>query len=518
MRAILAALLIAVAAPAGAQHLRFATAAGPSALDPHYHNLLVNNSALQHVFETLTYEEPDGRIVPRLARSWRLVSPTVWEFTLRDDVRFHDGTPFTAADVAFTLARINEVPNSPGPFTTFTRPIAAVAPDGPHRVRLVTHEPYPFLARDLGMLMMLSATLHAGATTAEFASGARMAGTGPYRFVRFAPGELLELSRSDAWWGGRADWDRVTLRAIPQDGARVAALLAGDVDLVDNVRGADFQRVAADPRLRAVRAPAASLVYLFPDAVRETAPFVTDRAGRPLPKNPLADVRVRRALSMAIDRDAFADRLLEGMAFPAHQLLGPIVEGHNATLPRIAYDPAGARRLLAEAGYPDGFSITLHGPVGFIADDAQMVQGVAQYWSRIGVATRVETLPRGPFFTRATNREFAVFLGSWVGTLGANTLRALLTTHDRDRGLGAFNRQRYSNPELDAVFARALTTLEDAPRNALIAEAEAIAMRDHALIPLSFGVVTWGMRRERVADYVPSPLARSQAMLAVPAR
>lgn len=512
------ALAAAVASHGAAQTLRFGTAAGPTALDPHYHNLLANNAALQHVFETLTYEEADGAIVGKLATGWRIVSPTVWELALREDARFHDGTPFVAEDVAFTLARINAVPNSPGPFTTFTRPIAAVEVAGPHTVRLVTAAPYPFIPRDLGNLMMLSARLHEGATTAEFTSGARMIGTGPYRFVRFTPGEVLELVRNSAYREGPPAWERVILRAIPQDGARLAALLAGDIDLADAIRGDDFTRLSNDARFRTVRAPGAGFVYLFPDSSREVAPFLTDRAGQPLATNPLRDRRVRAALSMAIDRDAFADRLLQGMALPAHQLFGQVVEGRNAQLPRIPFDPAAARRLLAEAGWPEGFAITLHGPTGFIADDAQMVQGVAQFWTRIGVATRVETLPRAAFFPRASNREFAVFLGSWSGTLGANTIRALLTTHDRDRGLGAFNRQRYSNPALDVVFDRALTTLEDGPRNALIAEAERIAVEDHALIPLVFSVVTWAMRRDRVADYVPIALARNQAMLATPAR
>jgi peptide/nickel transport system substrate-binding protein len=516
-QAIIAAAVLA-SVPAGAQTLRFGTAAGPSALDPHYHNLLANNAALQHVFEPLTWEQPDGAIVGKLASAWRIATPTVWEFTLRQDARFHDGTPFTAADVAFTIARINTVPNSPGPFTTFTRPIAAVEVIDPHTVRFVTAGPYPFIPRDLANLMMLSAKLHDGAATPEFASGARMVGTGPYRFVRYTPGEILELARNDSYRDGRPAWERVILRAIPQDGARVAALLAGDIDIADGVRGADFARVAADPRFRAVRAQGANLVYLFPDSSREVAPFITDRAGQPLSRNPLRDRRVRQALSMAIDRDAFANRLLDGMAVPAHQLFGTATEGRNPALPKIPYDLAAARRLLAEAGYPEGFALTLHGPVGFIADDAQMVQGAAQYFARIGVATRVETLPRAPFFTRASNREFAIFLGSWTGTLGANTIRALLTTYDRERGLGAFNRQRYSNPALDAVFARALSTLDDGARNALMAEVEQIAVEDHALIPLAFTVVTWAYRRDRVADYALSPLARNQAMLATPTR
>jgi peptide/nickel transport system substrate-binding protein len=511
----LAALLLACGAHA--TELRMGVSAAPSSLDPHFHNLLANTMTLQHVFEPLTWEDNDGQMVPKLAASWRIVDDTTWEFTLRPDARFHDGTPFTAEDVAFTLRRVPTVPNSPGLFSTFTRPITSIVLVNAHTLRLGTAAPYPFLPRDLGNIMILSARLHAEAGAADFASSRAVVGTGPYRFRHYTAGEVLGLAANPGYREGAPSWSAVTVRAIAQDGARVAALLAGDVALIDRVPGGDLPLLRADPRIKLVSVASANVVYLFPDGNRPDAPFVTDAAGQRLPANPLADLRVRRALALSIDRDAMANRLLDGQAAPALQLLGPGVEGRGEDAPSLGYDPAAARRLLAEAGYPDGFALTIHGPSGFIPDDAKMLQAVGQYFTRIGIRTRVEVQPRNVFFPRATAREYAMFLGSWTGTLGANTLRALVTTYAPDKGWGAFNRQRYSNAALDALMDRALTTLDDAARNRLIAEAERLVLQDMAVIPLVFTKSSWAMRAGQV-EYAPSPLARTQAMLARPAR
>lgn len=511
----LTALLFA--AGAAATELRMGVSAAPSSLDPHFHNLLANNMTLQHVFEPLTWEDTDGRMMPMLAASWRLVDDTTWEFRLRPDASFHDGTPFTAEDVAFTLRRVPAVPNSPGLFSTFTRPITGVEQVDPHTVRLRTTTPYPFLARDLGNIMMLSARLHAEAVASDFASGRAVIGTGPYRFRHYTAGELLGLSANPAYREGAPPWSDVTVRAIAQDGARVAALLAGDVMLIDRVPGSDLPMLRNDARIRLVSVASANIVYLFPDGNRPDAPFVTDHAGQRLAANPLADVRVRRALALSIDREAMATRLLDGQATPALQLLGPGVEGRGEDAPTLGYDPTTARKLLAEAGYPDGFALTIHGPSGFIPDDAKMLQAVGQYFTRIGIRTRVEVQPRNVFFPRATARDYAMFLGSWTGTLGANTLRALVTTYAPDKGWGAFNRQRYSNAALDALMDRAIATMDDAARNGFIADAERLVLQDVAVIPLVFTKSAWAMRAGQV-EYTPSPLSRTQAMLARPVR
>lgn len=508
---------LGLATSAAAQDLRMGVALMATSADPHWHNLGVNIALLQQIYEPLILEDPDGTLQPRLATAWRAVDDTTWEVTLREGVRFHDGTPLNPEDIGFTFRRVGEVTGSPGPFTFQTRPITGVEVTGPNTIRLRTATPHPLLPRDLAAIMILSRTLHEGRRTEEFNAGTAAVGTGPYRFARFAPNEVLEVTRNEAYWGERQPWARAAARQLRQDGARVAALMAGDVDLIDRVPLQDLARLRGARNLTVFSAAAAETYYLFPDASRETTPFVTAKDGRPLERNPLRDPRVRRALSMAINREAIAARVMDGSGTPAAQLVAPGVEGGDPALRPLPFDPDGARRLLAQAGYPDGFAMTLHGSTGFVVNDDRVLQAVAGMLARIGVEARVETFPANVLLPRAGNREFSVFFGSWIATTAVNPLRAMVATRDPARGMGAVNRQHYSNPALDAALDTALTTIADGPRNARLAEAMRIAMEDLAVIPLIHPANNWAAVADRVT-YRANALGRNQAMLARPAR
>ncbi|WP_159998375.1 ABC transporter substrate-binding protein [Roseomonas sp. 18066] len=512
-----AAAGLSAARPALAQapHLRLGVAIMTSSADPHWHNLGANNGLLQQIYEPLVLEDPSGALQPRLATAWRPLDATSWEITLRDGVRFHDGTPFGPEDVAFTLARVPQVTGSPGPFTAQTRQITAVEITGPHTLVLRTAAPHPLLPRDLSYIMMLSRSVHAGKRSEDFNAGSAAIGTGPYRFRHFAPGEQLELARDEAYWGGAQPWARVSVRQLRQDSARVAALLSGDVDVIDRVPLQDLARLRRERSLAIASAPAAETFYLFPDAMREQTPFVTAKDGTPLPRNPLRDLRVRRAISMAINREALVARVMDGAGLPAAQLVAPGVEGADPGLRPTPHDPEGARRLLAEAGYPEGFAMTLHGSAGFVVNDDRVLQAVGQMLSRIGIEAKVETYPANVLLPRAGNRDFSVFFSSWIASTAVNPLRALYATRDTARGMGPTNRMHYSNPALDAALAAALGTLDDAARNARLAEAMRIGVDDLALIPLIHPANNWASLAGRVR-YTANPLGRNQAMLAQP--
>jgi peptide/nickel transport system substrate-binding protein len=515
---VLAIALALAAGGAHAQDARTLTVGASSAstgMDPHYHSSNMNNGQLRQVFDLLLDLDTSGRIVPRLAESWRLIDDVTWEFKLREGVRFHDGTPFEAEDIAFTFARIPTIPNSPGPFTPSVRRIKTIEVIDPRTVRFVTDVPHPFLDFDVAGIMMLSRKVHEGMTLADFNSGRAMIGTGAYRFVSYTIGERLELVRNDAYWGGRPDWDRVVTRVIPNASARVAALLSGEVDLIDFVPVQDVRRLSNDPRLAVYGIESNGTVYLFPDAVRDQAPFVTDRQGRSLDRNPMKDARVRQAMSMAINRDGIVERLLEGQGGPASQFAAPSLPGREPELPPLPYDLDRARALLAEAGFPDGFRMTVHGPNGWFANDGDVMQAIAQGFTRIGIETRVELLPPANLFTRATNREFAMFMTTFTTAYAANMLRQVVMTRDPEAGTGPFNRQRYSNPELDALVRQALSTMDEERRNAIVAAAMRLATREMAVIPVFYLKLNWAARRDRLV-YDPSPSWYTNALLATP--
>src|SRR5205085_1365350 len=219
----------------------------------------------------------------------------------------------------------------------------------------------------------------------------------------------------------------------------------------------------------------------------------TAKDGKPLDKNPFKDARVRKALSMAINRDAIAQRIMEGKAVPAGQLLADSFFGTSKKLKPPKYDPEGAKKLLAEAGYPNGLAITIHGPNNRYINDDKIAQAIAQFYSRAGIEAKVETLPSNVYFTRATKGEFGYMVLGWGTESGeqGSSLRSLLATHDLSKGMGATNRGRYSNPAFDKEVTEAMATMDEKKREAMIQHAAETAMNDTALIPIHYEVSTW---------------------------
>ncbi|MCC7428998.1 MAG: ABC transporter substrate-binding protein [Alphaproteobacteria bacterium] len=508
------------AAPAMAQTLNFAVGAPVTSIDPHYHNLSPNNALAGHIFESLADFDPRHRLGPGLAESWRVVDENTWEFKLRRGVKFHNGQDFTAEDVAFTIARVPTVPNSPSSFAIYTRAAREVQVVDPYTVRIRTNGPYPLMPVDIASIYMLDSQTHRDPKTEDFNSGRLAVGTGPYRFVSYRPGDRVELARNDAHWGERQPWERVNYRMITNDSARTAALLAGDVDVIDQVPTSDIARLRSDQRTALAEITSLRIIYLHLDRSRpagQPTPMITDNNGQPIP-NPLHDGRVRRALSMAIDRKAIVERVMEGAAIPSGQFLPPGTYSYAPGLQPPAYDPDGAKRLLAEAGLPNGFRISLHGPNDRYMNDARIIQAIGQMWTRIGVRTEVQPLPWTTFTARAGRQEFAAFLVGWGSGTGeaSSPLRSLVATFDRNTGFGAANRGRFSNPEMDGLLRQALGTVDDERREQILIRATEVAMRDVGIIPIHNQINYWAHRRAVQVTARADEL--SQAMSVRPAR
>jgi len=493
----LAAAIAAFAGPlvAGATDLTIGIGADVTAIDPHFHNVTPNNNVAAHIFDYLVLRDERQKPVAGLAESWQTIDPLTWEFKLRKGVKFHDGSDFTAADVVASIERIPLVPNSPSPFTAYTKQIREMIVVDPYTIRFKTVTPYPLMPSDMTQVAIVSRQA-AKASTGDFNNGKAAIGTGPYKLVRYAKGERIELARYDGYWGGKTPWEKVTLRLLPNDASRVAALLSGDVQAIEYVPTADVAKIRADKKLNVYTVIADRLIYLHMDSDREATPFVTDRDGKPLTKNPLKDPRVRKAISKAINRPAIVDKVMEGQAVASGQLLAEGMFGWTKNLKVEPYDPEGAKKLLAEAGYPNGFGVTIHAPNNRYVNDAKIAQAVAQMLTRVGIVTKVEAMPSAPFFAQATDLKFSLMLLGWSSGTGeaSSPLKALLATYNKDKGFGTANRGRYSNGKVDALLDEALYTVDDPKREAILQRATEVAINDTGIVPLHSQVNVWATR------------------------
>jgi peptide/nickel transport system substrate-binding protein len=499
---LVAAVAVAFTGAVKASELTMGLASEPTAMDPHFHNLGPNNSLLSHMFDALVLQDENQTLVPGLAVSWRAVDDTTWEFKLRENVKFHDGTPFTADDVLFTFERAPNVEGSPSSFGTYTKGKQLVKVDS-HTIQIKTERPYPLMPNDVSTILIISEKNGRGAKTPDYNSGKAAVGTGPFKFVQYVPGDRIVFERNEAYWGGKPEWTKVTFKPIKSGPSRVAALLAGDVDIIEQTPTVDIERLKGDANLSLSQGISNRVIYLHMDQFREDSPFAKSKDGGSV-KNPLMDVRVRKAISKAINRDAIVSKVMEDIAVKAGQLLPEGFFGRSPSLSPEAYDPEGAKKLLAEAGYGDGFKLTIHGPNDRYINDAKIAEAIGQMLTRIGIETEVVTMPRSVYFKRASRGgeggqpEFSFILVGWGSGTGeaSSPLKSLLHTYDKGRGFGASNRGRHADGEVDKLIEDALATVDNAKRQGLLAKATELAIgQNQGIIPLHYQVNTWAAKK-----------------------
>lgn len=506
------AVSVGAAGVAHAQSLTIALAAEPTAADPHYHKMTANDAFSAHVYDSLVARNAKMELVPSLALSWKNLDDQTWEFKLRPGVKFSNGQPFTSQDVLFTICRtLNNETNVSQSYMDTTKRITDVKTPDDMTVIIKTEEPLPLLPAEMARnLPIISASIvqhgklqfapktgcgvtGAWPTVTDFNSGKLAIGTGPFLMKSYVKGTGIQLERNEQYWGTKPHWKTVKMVPVPSAGPRLTGLLSGDYDVIENPAARDLARVKDNAKFDFVATPSTRLVFLQPDIARNPSPFVKSADG----KNPLQDLRVRKAMNMAIDRKAIVQRIMDGMATPAFQYMPDGMFGALPKAPEIKYDPEGAKKLLAEAGYPNGFELTLSSTNDRYVNDSQVAQAVAQYFTRVGIKTNVDAMTASIYFPKRAKREFSLPMGGWPAETGeASALFQLwVASLDSPKGQGTSNYGGYTNPEFDKVYLAAANTVDAAKRKKGLEEATQIALDNVPLIPLHFESSIWAFRK-----------------------
>lgn len=481
-----------VALSAGAQDTVILSQRGDAlTLDPYDENESPTFTVLFNLFDPLVDMDSELRLVPALAASWEQVSPTTWEFALRPGVEFHEGGVLGADDVVFSLNRLQTWEGSELKADIST--VASVEAVGDLTVRIHTHQPDPILLNRLVTVLIMDRerTERVIAEHGERHLVEHPDGTGPYRLVEWVREDHLTLEAFPRHWGGAPAIPRVIFRPISNDATRLAALLTGDVHLITDVPVRDVERITSTPGLRLEQRPSLRVIYLGVDCGRDATPGVPSS-----PPNPLRDRRVREAIYLAINEDLIVERIMNGFAVPAAQLVPPVIFGYDPSITRPPHNVERARELLAEAGYPDGFAVRLDAPNDRYVNDARIAQAVAGQLARIGIRVDVQARPKAIFFEDEQQGRCSFFLIGWTNPNGdaSGTFEYLLHTRQPERGLGVSNySSHYSNPELDALTEQAMRTLDRAERERILQRAMRLAMEDLPHIPLHFQVDLYGV-------------------------
>ncbi|MDR7485354.1 MAG: ABC transporter substrate-binding protein [Armatimonadota bacterium] len=475
-------------------------------MDPMLSAISTTFSVQRHIMEPLVDNDPDARVVPVLATSWRALDTLTWEFKLRPGVRFHNGEPFNAESVKFSIERSRDHARSL--LKAYVSLIKEVRIVDDLTVRLVTSEPSPDLVANLANNVYMLPPRHAREVGDE-GLARRPVGTGPYRFVEWVRDDRIVLEANPTYWGPKPQATRVTIKPIPEGATRVAALLAGEVDVIESVPIPDIPRVTRSGGYRVLRKQGPRLIFLAMDVHRDRGG--RHPAGSPgLPEgapNPFKDVRVRQAIYHAVNTKEIVEQVMGGAATPAEQILPPFMFGYNPKVRRPIYDPSRAKRLLAEAGYPNGFSVRLDVTTDRYVNDREVGLALVGMLKRVGIDVTLNGMPRLIYFPRMRAFDTSFQMSGWLTLISSSNWAALLGCVDPKTGYGRANYGRYCNPELDRLIDIMRTEMDEKKRLEAFHKAAELTRQDVGKIPLYFEELTRGVKAGiempvRVDEYV----------------
>lgn len=500
-KAAVAAVLAAASLIASAQTVRIANQGDALSLDPHSLNESLQLSVDLNVYEGLTDRNKDLSLAPALATSWKQTAPDTWRFELRKGVTFHDGTPFTADDVIFSIARAG---GDGSDVKAKVNDIQEVRKVNDHAVDIVTKGPFPILPDVLSDLAIMSkkwceenkaekpVDRRKGIeNTASFKAN----GTGPFRVRERQPNVRTVFVRNINYWGKiEGNAQEVIFTPIANPATRVAALVSGEVDVMEPVPVQDIARINASPSARVVVGPELRTIFLGMDQKRDELLYSNVKG-----KNPFKDKRVRQAFYQAIDINGIQKTVMRGASRPTALMVGPGINGWTeAQDKRLPYDPEAAKKLLADAGYPSGFEVTMNCPNDRYVNDAQVCQAVAANLARIGVKINLAAETKGTYFPKILRRDTSFYLLGWTPTTydSHNALDALMRCPNDKDGSGQFNLGAYCNPKLDELIGQIKSETDKAKRQGLIEAAFKIHTDDIGHLPLHQQSLAWGVSKK----------------------
>ena len=496
--ALVGTALTAAFSGASAQTVRIANQGDSLSLDPHSLNESLQLSTTGNAYEPLVDLDKKLNVVPGLATSWKQMSPTLWRFDLRKNVKFYDGTPFTADDVLFTMARIA---GEGSDMKSYSNDFKEVRKIDSHTVEIETKTPLAILPQVLTQVMIMSKKWceENNATrpvdrrkgienTASFKTN----GTGPFHVRERQPGVRTTFVRNPNYWGKiEGNVREAIFTPIASPATRVAALLSGEIDVMEPVPVQDIARVNSNASTRAITGPELRTIFLGMDQKRDELLYSNVKG-----KNPFKDKRVRQAFYQAIDIEGIKRTVMRGASNPSALLVGPGINGFQPDAKRLPYDVEAAKKLLAEAGYPNGFEVAMNCPNDRYVNDGRICQTVAANLSRINVKVNLQAETKGTYFPKILRRDTSFYMLGWTPATydSHNALNALVRCVD-DKGAGQFNLGAYCNPKVDELTLKIQSETDKAKRNAMIKEAFDLHAADVGHIPLHQQALAWGVNK-----------------------
>lgn len=491
-----------LAMSASANTLRIGYATSPSTVDPFKSSASATASLNEHIYEALVSRTDQ----PLLATSYEWTDGTTLVFNLREGVKFHNGADFTAQDVVYSACRMMyRVDGKKNMLTSAMSPVTDVKIIDDYTVAFTTVKAYPVLPQKLKSLSILSATqadftaplkyddtgdcgITRYPTRAQFESGEMANGTGKYTLESFANTGDADLVSNANHWAGAPNWDRVEIRSVKNSGARMAGLLAGDFNLIENPTMEDLESLKGNDAYSSTSTPSWRSIFLILDVGSDQAPGVTAADG----SNPLADIRVRKALSLAVNREAIVDRLMGGMATVASQFAPSYRDGADSTMPDLTYDPEQAKALLAEAGYSSGITMVLNVPNGKYTNGSRVAQALAQYYTRVGIEVSLKVEPWSVFKKGRKNRDFGVFMYGWGHPQGAaQMISYAFASRNKDLNLGVSNYSNYKNADFDSAMEKWAVETDKAASDGYLQAAMRVVVEELPGIPLYYQHSVW---------------------------